>query len=358
MSRADCRIRIISHLLFALSLSACSYTPFGNDNHLTGSATGTAVGAGVGAGIAGLLGASKPWTYVAAGLGGATVGYYVTTLRYAAGGVIQGGGEVYTLGDYTTIEIPTDQLFDANSDEFLPQADPILKSAVDVLDRSPCNNIMISGNTSGFGTTRWERKLSENRARQVASFLWLHGINDFQGQSIRMRHLTYVGYGDFFPISNNIRAKSIRQNSRIQITAYPTKAQLGLDKHHAAFHNLGDMDEPLVKPNRPVPNIDDAFAGDQLPEQGVTRRSDFKDVINEGPEKNTVAPKAPPQTYLPERGNLKGESYSARNLKSDAWENQNSISSEFQTSEGRTVPKQGGFKGEGNFKGEGGLKGE
>lgn len=324
--------RMIASLAALLSLTACSYTPFGNDNHLTGSPVGTAMGAGAGA-TAGYIwsGHSVPLAIVGGVIGG-SIGYYVTTLRFASGGVIQAGGEVYTLGDYATIEIPTDNLFDVNSDEFLPNAEPILDSVVAVLCRYPNSNIMVSGNTSGFGTTKWQRKLSEARARQVASYLWAKGVNNFKGQSIDSRKLTYVGYGNYFPISNDLHAKSLRENSRIQITAYPSNADLHLDKRHQVFHNIGGLNEPPITPNHPVANIDNAFTGDELPEPVGTRHSDFKDAFNED-QKNPH--------YLLEHPNLKAEAFT----------NQNSVSSEYHTSFGKSVVRQGGFKGEGGLKG-------
>jgi outer membrane protein OmpA-like peptidoglycan-associated protein len=230
-------------LFLLLSVTACSYNPFNNSDHLTGSPVGTGVGAIAGGGTAAAMGASKPMIGLA-GLVGAGIGYYVTSLRFDSAGIIQAGGQVYTLGDYATIEIPSDKLFETNSSDLLPQADPILKSAVTILNRYACNNIMISGNTSGFGSSRFEHQLSEDRARQVAGFLWVNGISGFKPQSIDSRKLTYAGYGNYFPVANSITNSGIRANSRIQITAYPTKDQLLMNKKQRAFNNIGDINEP------------------------------------------------------------------------------------------------------------------
>lgn len=231
-------------LLLMVALSSCTFNPLRTDNNLTGSPLSTAVGAGAGVGAAALLGASKPGPLITGGVVGGAIGYYVSTLRFASGGIIQTGGQVFTLGDYVTIEIPTDQLFDTNSAEFLDDTKPILDSAVMVLRRYPNQNIIVSGNTSGFGTRKFERRLSEERARQVAAYLWSHGISEWKYQSLDRRKLTYVGYGNYFPIANNIHNDSIRQNSRIQITAYPTDAQLEINKCARKFNNIGDLDEP------------------------------------------------------------------------------------------------------------------
>ncbi len=229
-------------LLFAaaISLISCSYNPLSGNNHTTGSAVGTISGAAIGGGSVAAFGASKPLIGVAALAGGA-IGYYVTTLRFDAGGVYHSGGQVYKVGDYVGIYIPTDQLFEPNSTDFLPQAENILDSAVDVLARYPSNNIMISGNTSGFGRTRYEQKLSERRAEKVAAYMWSAGINDFVDGTNDFRRLNYVGYGDYLPIASNLDNPGIRQNSRIQITSYPCKSDLHLDARHMTLHNFGEM---------------------------------------------------------------------------------------------------------------------
>lgn len=236
----------IIFVLLVFCLSSCTINPFSTDNRYTGSAAGTAIGAGVGVGAASLLNLHHSvWPYF--GLSGAAVGYYVTSLRYDAGGVMHAGGQVFTLGDYVSINIPTDNLFEENSADFLPESDDILESAVAVLSRYPDNHILVSGNTSGFATTKFERKLTERRAREVANFLWAHGVNNFQSGGMTMRRLRYVGYGNYFPIANNIKNVSIRQNSRIQITAYPTRAQLYIDDCHSAFTNVGGFSDPILE---------------------------------------------------------------------------------------------------------------
>lgn len=195
-----------------------------NANHPTGDPSGALVGGAIGAGSAALLGGSKSVIAVA-GIGGGALGYYLTTLRYDSGGVIRACGQVYTVGDYTGIYIPSDQLFEPNTADFKPQAAPILDSVADVLQRYPNNNIIVSGNTSGFDRPRRELQLSEKRAQRVSAYLWNAGITNgsFKEQSIELdnRKLTYVGYGDYFPIASTLTNHGIRENSRIQITSYP-----------------------------------------------------------------------------------------------------------------------------------------
>jgi len=242
-----------SSILFLLSLvfflTSCSYNPLSSQNRTTGSPVGLISGAAVGGVGAAALGGSKPWIGAAAVVGG-VIGYYVTTERFDAGGIIEGGGKVYSVGQYVGIYIPADRIFEPNSAELRPEAAPILDSAADVLARYPNNNIIVSGSTSGIGHSSWQQRLSEQRAERVAAYLWNAGINEFKERSIQLRHLSYVGYGDYFPIASDTSNCGIRTNSRIQITSYPSCAELHLGKRVKTFPNIGSDDQrcPTCRP--------------------------------------------------------------------------------------------------------------
>lgn len=251
-------------------LTSCSVNPFRSDNELTGTATGTAVGAGVGAGATAIAGASKAEIALGAIAGGA-LGYYVSSLSFSSGGITHVGGKVYTLGDFAMIEIQSDNLFEVNTSDLLPEANPILDSVVAVLNRYPNNNIMISGNTNGYYTNRYERALSTNRARQVAAYLWAHGINNFadlntniasaKDQHSYLRKFTYVGYGSYFPISSTLTVEGRRQNDRVQVISYPSKSRLHLNKCGRVFSNIGNSTDNASLPandNQIQPDINPA----------------------------------------------------------------------------------------------------
>lgn len=221
--------------IFTLSLAllaGCTYNPFLTNNHTTGSPLAAGIGAGIGAGGVALLGGPKI-AMVAGGLAGGAIGYYATTLRYASGGVIQAGGKVYKIGDYLGIYIPTDNIFEPNTADFLPQAQPILDSTVAILKRYPNRSILISGNTSGFYRARWEQKLSELRAQKISAYLWNAGINH-SNPRLMFYKLNYIGYGDYFPIAKPLSNRGIRENSHIQITSYPSDYDIIKDQKIAA----------------------------------------------------------------------------------------------------------------------------
>lgn len=230
-------MNLLPHLLALLLLTGCA-----SSNNSSGNPAGPALGAAAGVTASNALGAPVGMMAMA-GVSGASIGYYMTTLRFDAGPIFKAGGDVYKQGEYVGISIPSYKLFETNSAELLPQAEPLLNSAVGVLQRYPNSNILVSGNTSGLNSRSFDQKLSEARARQVAAFLWAHGINNFKRESIKFRKLTFVGYGDYFPIANSSKSSNVQKNSRISITGYPSTADLKLDARSMVFNNIGGLDD-------------------------------------------------------------------------------------------------------------------
>jgi len=235
-------LRLFMLILFSFMAIGCTANTSENKDasrHVAGAALG---GAAAGVGMA-ALGAPRP-LIVGAAVGGMALGYYMTTLRFDAGPIYKVGGQVYAQGDYVGIYIPSYKLFEDNTAELRPDAGPTLDSVVAVLKRYPNSNILVSGNTSGMGAHRYDQKLSQARARRVVAYLWAHGVSSFKAQNMNMRRLAFVGYGDYFPIANPMSIHNAQKNSRIQITAYPSKADLQLDKVSMAFANVGSAYDP------------------------------------------------------------------------------------------------------------------
>ncbi len=246
LDRRPVRKQLIDLLMLTafsvIFLSGCTAST-GNQRETPKHVAGAAIG-GTAAGVgAAALGAPRP-LIAGAAVGGMALGYYATTVRFDAGPIYKAGGQVYTQGEYAGIDIPAYRLFEPNTADLKPQGEALLDSAVSVLKRYPNSNILVSGNTGGLGGHRYDQKLSQARARRVASYLWAHGIVEYKPKSLQTRRLAFVGYGNYFPIADDLKANNIQKNSRIQITAYPVKADLQLDKTTAAFNNVGDAEDP------------------------------------------------------------------------------------------------------------------
>ncbi|HVY53793.1 MAG TPA: hypothetical protein VHA13_04675, partial [Gammaproteobacteria bacterium] len=121
-------VTILISILFLLT--GCSNQPRSNDQMARNTAGATL---GTAAAIAGTaaLGAPRPLV-IGAGIGGAALGYYLTTMRFDAGPIYRAGGEVYTQGEYAGVSIPAYRLFEPNSSDLLPQGEALLDSAIAV----------------------------------------------------------------------------------------------------------------------------------------------------------------------------------------------------------------------------------
>lgn len=328
-------------LTILLTLAGCA--PITRSNPPTGSYAGPLIGGAAGVATAGLFNASKTYLWVG-GLAGAGLGYYFTSLRFDSGGILHAGGHVFTMGQVVTIEVPSDHLFETNTADFLPGTDPVLDSMASVLARYPGNNIMISASTSGFGSAKDEQALSEERARQVAGYLWAHGITGTGEQNVGStkfdkKRQVYVGYGNYFPIANHIRLKGMRQNSRIQITAYPTDAQLQGEGCYSTFSNVGGDHEKHChndkKDNRSkAPNTFNAFSGDHMPDTAPT------DLTNPGEINEQVSTPVTPTENKDYNPSLEEE------VTETPMTDYNSVVSSAQTEELANETKQAGYKGE------------
>lgn len=237
-------------LSVSLLLSGCSYNPF-IANHDTGSPGGFLAGAAAGMGGVALLGSTKILLTLA-GIGGGAAGYYATTLRFQAGPIYQVGGSVYSVGDVANIYIPTDQIFEPNTADFLPQAGPVLASLVTVLNRFPHDKILISGNTGGFARQGYEVALSKWRARRIAAYLYEKGIGRGVCQNeiaCTTHQMMFVGQGNYFPVAANYTNNGIRQNSRIQVVAYPSSLCGPISKTQEDFYRSFSKEKPAcLKP--------------------------------------------------------------------------------------------------------------
>jgi hypothetical protein len=314
--------------------------------------TGNLLGPLVGGAAGGVVAAAASKSLVMPGIaGGAALGYYLTTLRGDAAGIMRAGGQVYVLGQFASIEIPADNLFESNTSEFLPGTENILASIVSILKRFPNNNIVISGNTSGFNTHKLEHKLSEDRAREVAAFCWMHGVISFGEHSSKIdRELVYTGSGSYSPISRDYPVAALRSNSRIQITSFPTRVSLHLDKTHKTFNNIGASEAPNFH-EKNASNVDRAFNMDDLPAapNQFANDSEVETNITSGKDDSGIVPSSQDnETNFDTKTSDFGSTF----------ENYKSLDKASHTLEGERVAKHAPYKGEDAFSSRSDLKGD
>src|SRR3989338_4941636 len=151
-------------------------------------------------------------------------GYAASRTQYAVTGSGIYGGKlgnaqtsVVNLPGKTIIIIPSDNLFEINTANFLPNATDILADVQNMLPSD--KDIYISAHTDPIGAniSFQGSPLSEQQASKVAGYFWANGlkIND-ANQNIR-----YRGNDDNYPIASNDRLEGMTVNRRIQITLVP-----------------------------------------------------------------------------------------------------------------------------------------
>jgi OOP family OmpA-OmpF porin len=84
-----------------------------------------------------------------------------------------------------------------------------LNKIIDILKKNPFLNVEIQGHTDNRGSKKYNKTLSETRAKAVARYLIKHGV--------RSSRLSYVGYGYEIPIASNKTEKGRSLNRRVQI---------------------------------------------------------------------------------------------------------------------------------------------
>jgi OmpA-OmpF porin, OOP family len=98
--------------------------------------------------------------------------------------------------------------FKTGSAELDHKSDAILQSVADIANRCPTAKIQVTGHTDSNGDKETNKKLSEQRARAVMSFLVQRGI--------AAERVEASGYGDTNPIAPNDTEVNRAKNRRIE----------------------------------------------------------------------------------------------------------------------------------------------
>lgn len=100
----------------------------------------------------------------------------------------------------TTVQVPSDLLFDVGSSQLSLAARSQLASVVRLVQSRPTSTLTISGFTDGDGSDAFNQRLSERRAQAVAAWL--------ESQGIAAERITSRGFGEADPIAPNDTASA------------------------------------------------------------------------------------------------------------------------------------------------------
>jgi len=109
-------------------------------------------------------------------------------------------GMLVTLGDV---------LFEFNRAEVKPGAQGSLRKLADFLAQNPTRRVLIEGHTDSVGTAAANTVLSRRRADAVDAAL--------EGMGLAANRVTTVGYGEDFPVADNITETNRALNRRVEV---------------------------------------------------------------------------------------------------------------------------------------------
>lgn len=199
--------------------AACVTDPNTGERRVSKAAIG-AVGGAVGGYLLGdLVGGRRDRTerIIGTGIGalaGGAVGAYMDRQEQELRRQTAGSGvQIERRGDELVLTMPTGITFAFDRYDLQPQFRPTLDKVAEVLGDYPQTMIDIYGHTDSVGSDAYNQTLSENRARAVASYLSMQGV-----QQVRMAAL---GYGEAQPIADNGTESGRAANRRVEIRIVP-----------------------------------------------------------------------------------------------------------------------------------------
>lgn len=178
---------------------------------------GAVIGGVAGAIVGGVLGNNR-------GSGNAKRGAVIGGAVGAATGAIVGammdkqerelrqieGVNVQRVGnDELKVTVKNEVLFDFNSAALRSASRDSLREMADVFQKYPDTTIRVAGHTDSVGSAAYNQRLSERRARSVASYL--------ENLGVRSARIDEVGYGESQPRATNSTANGRQLNRRVEI---------------------------------------------------------------------------------------------------------------------------------------------
>jgi outer membrane protein OmpA-like peptidoglycan-associated protein len=204
-------------------LTACqTYDPYTGDKKTSNATTGSVIGAVSGAVIGAATSSKKDRKKgiltgaVAGGAIGGGIGYYMDQQEAKLREKLAGTGvQVSRQGDEITLIMPGNITFDTGRSEVKTQFHGVLSSVGTVLQEFNKTSVEVSGHTDSTGGQDLNQRLSEARARSVASFLTTQGVSS--------NRIYSVGYGPRRPVATNDTLEGRSANRRVELKLVPSQ---------------------------------------------------------------------------------------------------------------------------------------
>jgi outer membrane protein OmpA-like peptidoglycan-associated protein len=218
-------MKTLTAILLIALLSGCvsmhSIDPHTGEEKINNTTKGAAIGAtglaAVGAVIGAVVCGSECAAYGAAAGGsvglmaGGGTGYYMDKQEEALRErLVSTGVQIERDRDHINLVMPGNITFHTDSADIQRSFYSILDSVILVLNEYDETRIVVSGYTDSTGSFRHNQLLSEGRAKSVASYLTINGID--------RQRLYPQGMSERFPIASNSNSRGRSLNRRVEVT--------------------------------------------------------------------------------------------------------------------------------------------
>ena len=211
---------IAAALCAAMVLAGCN---------VSNTAKGTAIGAGGGALLGAIVGKIAGNTAVGAAVGGAVgagagaiIGHKMDKAKKEAEAVknaqVEGIKDANGL-DAVKVTFDSGILFATNKADLNAASKQSLTQFANVLKENADCDVAIIGHTDNTGSDAINNPLSVNRANSVSAYLKQQGVSASQIKSVE-------GQGSTNPVADNSTAEGRKQNRRVEIYMYASKAMI------------------------------------------------------------------------------------------------------------------------------------
>ena len=213
-------------LALVLSFSGACATAAG-EGALFGGIGGGAIGAGIGALAAGEKGAiiGAALGGVTGGVGGALIGRYMDVQKGKLDRDLK-SGYVEKVGNKLVVKFDSGILFDTDRSQLKGAAETDLTEFARVLKEYPDTNLEVQGYTDSTGSEEHNRRLSEDRAQAVVSFL--------TASQVARGRMVLEGRGESGPTASNASAEGRAKNRRVEIHITANEELKKADAENAA----------------------------------------------------------------------------------------------------------------------------
>ena len=211
---------IVIALCAAIILAGCT---------VSNTAKGTAIGAGGGAALGAIIGHIAGNTAVGAAIGGAVgagagaiIGHKMDKAKKEAEAVKNAQVEsIKDANGLDAVKVTFDSgiLFATNKADLNAASKSSLQQFATVLKENSDCDVAIIGHTDNTGSDAINNPLSVNRATSVSNYLKSLGVSASQIKSVE-------GQGSTNPVADNSTAEGRKQNRRVEVYMYASKAMI------------------------------------------------------------------------------------------------------------------------------------